>query len=448
LAGAFVAAHKGAFAAAASVCVASAVCAAALISHHTAYEYMYNGKLLGVVKDVDTVVSVVGLVGGKLSEAYDAEINIDLEKDITFNRVFADPRPLDNTEDVLHHLTYMKDMKVTGHMLMAGGVKLAVLDSKETAERLAERVQSQFTDPARQYLSVGFAEDVKIVEVETKLASLEKPDEVLEHIMTGGVEQKIHVVSKGETLSGIATNYGVRTSELMAMNPEIVPEKMQIGTEVKLERVVPLVTVETVEVLTYIEPLPYEISYENTSAMYQGEQTIKNAGSNGERQVTAEITKQNGIETGKTELSSTTLVEPTTQVMLVGTKEIPPLIGKGYFEYPTRGRLSSRFGMRWGRHHSGIDLASATGTPIKAADGGRVTFAGWNGSLGYTVIIDHGGNRETLYGHCSKLLVSSGDKIYQGQHIANVGSTGNSTGPHLHFEVHINGVAKNPLNYL
>jgi murein DD-endopeptidase MepM/ murein hydrolase activator NlpD len=444
--------HKRATAAALCTVFALALCAVGVINHYSAYEYMYNGKPLGFVKDKDIVYSTVGLVGDKLSEAYEAQIKIDPQKDISFRRVYVSGEKMDGHEDVLHHLTYMKDMKVTGYAIVADGEKLAVLDSAETAEALLGTVKDQYTEGAdgveREYKSIGFAENVQIKEVDTKLANLEDPDTVLDYILTGAVEQQVHVVVKGETLSDIAKANGLKTAELMQLNPEIVPERMQIGAEVKLERIVPLVTVETVEVASYLEPVPYGIVYEDTSAMYQGEQTVKLAGTNGERRVTAEITKQNGFETGKKELESMTLAEPSSQVVLVGTKAVPPLIGLGYFEYPTRGRLSSRFGMRWGRHHNGIDLASPSGTAIRAADGGKVVFSGWNGALGYTVIIDHGANRETLYGHCSKLLVSKGDKVYQGQHIANVGNTGNSTGPHLHFEVHINGTPKNPLNYL
>ncbi|MDR1135165.1 MAG: M23 family metallopeptidase [Clostridiales Family XIII bacterium] len=444
--------HKTAAVAALCVILTVAVGSAAAVNHYSAYEYMYNGKLLGYVKDKDIVYSTVGLVGDKLSEAYSAQIRIDPQKDISFKRVYVSDQKMDGHEDVLHHLTYMSDMKVTGYAIVADGKRLAVLDSRETVDTLLGQVKGEFTESTdgaeREFKRIDFAENVEIEEIDTRLAKLEDPTAVLDYILTGAVEQQIHLVVKGETLSDIAKMNGLKTAELMALNPEIVPERMQIGQEVKLERIVPLVTVETVEVATYSEVVPYDIVYEDTSAMYQGEQTVKLAGSNGERRVTAEITKQNGIEIAKSELDSSVLVEPSSQVVLSGTKEVPPLIGLGYFEYPTRGRLSSRFGMRWGRHHNGIDLASPSGTAIRAADGGKVTFAGWNGALGYTVIIDHGANRETLYGHCSKLLVSKGDKVYQGQHIANVGSTGNSTGPHLHFEVHINGAVKNPLNYL
>ena len=98
--------------------------------------------------------------------------------------------------------------------------------------------------------------------------------------------------------------------------------------------------------------------------------------------------------------------------------------------------------------HYGVDLACRSGTRIGAADGGTVTFAGYKGSFGYLVIINHGANMETYYAHCSAIHVKRGDKVFKGQHIANVGSTGRSSGPHLHFEVHVNGTARNPLNYI
>ena len=98
--------------------------------------------------------------------------------------------------------------------------------------------------------------------------------------------------------------------------------------------------------------------------------------------------------------------------------------------------------------HYGIDLSTSTGTPIKAADGGTVTMAGWNGNYGYCVKIDHGGGYVTLYAHCSKLYVSVGDKVFQGETIAAIGNTGRSTGPHCHFEILYHGKNVNPSNYV
>lgn len=116
--------------------------------------------------------------------------------------------------------------------------------------------------------------------------------------------------------------------------------------------------------------------------------------------------------------------------------------------WPARGRLTSRFGWRRWRHHDGIDIAASRGAPITAALDGVVTFAGWYYSYGRTVIIDHGNGLQTRYGHAASLLVRPGQKVTKGQLIARVGSTGRSTGPHVHFEVRINGRAVNPMKYL
>jgi murein DD-endopeptidase MepM/ murein hydrolase activator NlpD len=111
-------------------------------------------------------------------------------------------------------------------------------------------------------------------------------------------------------------------------------------------------------------------------------------------------------------------------------------------------RITSHFGPRWGRHHRGTDFAAAKGTPILAAQEGVVRFAGWQGGYGKLVIVDHGHGLTTRYGHCSKITVSAGQQVGQGEMIARVGSTGHSTGPHLHFEVRHNEVAVNPMNEL
>ena len=118
---------------------------------------------------------------------------------------------------------------------------------------------------------------------------------------------------------------------------------------------------------------------------------------------------------------------------------------------PISGTITSRFAaassLRVSKH-TGLDIAAPTGTKIKAAAGGTVTFSGYKGSYGYMIVINHGNGIETYYAHCSKLYYTAGQQVNQGDIIAAVGNTGNSTGPHLHLEIRINGVAYNPQNYL
>lgn len=125
-------------------------------------------------------------------------------------------------------------------------------------------------------------------------------------------------------------------------------------------------------------------------------------------------------------------------------------VWRGRFIAPVSGEITSNFGMRFHpilkqyRQHTGVDIASPSGTTIKAAAGGDVIYSGWFGAYGNTVIIDHGGGMTTVYGHCSRILARAGQTVKQGQAIARVGSTGWSTGPHLHFEVRKDGVPVKP----
>jgi murein DD-endopeptidase MepM/ murein hydrolase activator NlpD len=122
--------------------------------------------------------------------------------------------------------------------------------------------------------------------------------------------------------------------------------------------------------------------------------------------------------------------------------------GSGALIWPVNAPITSPFGWRWGRMHEGIDLGAADGTPIAAAASGIVIYAGWLGGYGNLTVIDHGGGLSTAYGHQSHIGVSVGQQVAQGEIIGNVGSTGHSTGPHLHFEVRVNGQAVDPLGYL
>jgi murein DD-endopeptidase MepM/ murein hydrolase activator NlpD len=128
--------------------------------------------------------------------------------------------------------------------------------------------------------------------------------------------------------------------------------------------------------------------------------------------------------------------------------------GTGRFIFPANAPISSGFGNRvhpilgYSRFHAGVDFSASYGSTVRAADSGRVIFSGWYGGYGQTVVIDHGNGLSTLYAHASRLFVREGQTVEQGQPVAAVGSTGLSTGPHLHFEVRRNGNPVNPMGYL
>jgi len=434
------------------VIIMSAVAYVSVVNHYTAYVYAYNGRPLGLVKNQEDVLRVLDVVSLQLTREYGAEIEIDKEQNITFERIFRPEQEIDDMQEVFNRLTYMQDMNVRAYALYIDNIRIAIFDTSERAEQLLEDYTNIYLSQPHMevtYEEVAFAESVDIRPLDTQLGRIQNSGEVIDRMLTGAMAHKTHYVEKGETFSGIAKKYGISMDELESTNQGITPARLSIGQEIILEYAVPLLTVQTVEVATYNDVLPFETIYEDNASIFKGEQSTKVKGVNGEREVTARIIRNNGIEVGREELNSIILKESSAAVVMRGTKDPPPAQGTGQLKYPVSGyRLTSKFGSRSGRMHYGIDMACKSGTRIGAADGGTVTFAGYQSSFGYLVIINHGANMETYYAHCSALFVKKGEKVHQGQHIANVGSTGRSSGPHLHFEVHVNGTARNPLNYL
>lgn len=199
-------------------------------------------------------------------------------------------------------------------------------------------------------------------------------------------------------------------------------------------------TVKTTEVIEEEKSVEYKIIEKKTDQMNLGEVRVKQRGQAGLTRVTKKIVKENGIVVSEDVLEQETVKASVPEIVISGTAGlICPLDDF---------RLTSEFGERWGRQHSGLDMAQPTGSPVYAAKDGVVTCAAYSGSYGNLVKIDHGDGMETYYAHCSRLDVVEGQQIEAGQQIAAVGSTGNSTGPHLHFEVRIGGVAQNPAQWL
>jgi murein DD-endopeptidase MepM/ murein hydrolase activator NlpD len=434
-----------------AIIVMVAVAVLSLFNYATGYEYSYNGKVLGVVKEQSDVFSVLEVVSKQLSEEHDVNITISESSDIAFRKVVTVNRDIDNMEEVLSRLTYMKDINVTAYGIFVDGKRAAVLSSQIEANGVLAGLLEKFStakDGIR-YESVTFQEEVTIQEVPAKLGNVQRSAVVSKNLLAGEASEKIHIVSEGESWDSIAKLYGLSVAKLQADNPTIKGREPVIGEKLPILQTAPVLHIATVEKATYNVTIAHDTERKNNANAYKGIQTIKTKGKNGTTQVVARIVRINGAEMSREILQETITVEPVTEVILVGTKPIPPTMGDGHFINPCpAGRLTSTFGYRWGKMHNGIDLACATGSTIRAADGGTVRFSGWNGEQGYTIEINHHNGFVTVYAHCSRLLVGVGDKVYEGQTIAKVGSTGYSTGPHLHFEVIKNGINVNPLNYI
>ncbi len=272
-------------------------------------------------------------------------------------------------------------------------------------------------------------------------------EEAVSLILTGSREPKTYVVQGGDTLWDIALANDLSPYELMEMNPGVA-DRLSIGQELNLYQVKPYVTVRTREIVVAEERIEYAIQYESSADLYKGQSQVQSPGSYGSQSVRSEVIKENGLVVAATVLESTVLQEPVTQVTLVGTKAIPLTAGTGQLAVPvTNIEISSGFGSRGGGRHLGVDLRMPKGSPIMAADSGTVTKAVYSGSFGNLIVINHGNGIETYYSHCNTMAVTVGQAVTKGDVIGTVGATGNATGYHLHFEVRVNGVAQNPVNY-
>lgn len=295
---------------------------------------------------------------------------------------------------------------------------------------------------------VTFIEEVEILKVETSYSKLNDVEETIAMIREGKEEMKTHIVEAGESYWLIARMYDTTVEELVDANQGLNSETLQPGDEVNLFVPTPLITVKTVEEVQYTEETDFETEVQSDDSMYKNKKNIVVKGKKGLSEIVANEIKINGILVEKEIIEENVIEAPVTEVVVQGTKELPKTAATGSFMVPTSGRLTSPFGMRGGYMHRGVDLANRTGTKIYAADGGKVTFAGYKGSYGYMIEINHENGYITRYAHTSKLLIKSGERVYRGQLIANMGSTGNSTGSHLHFEVLLNGTHKNPTRYI
>ncbi len=303
---------------------------------------------------------------------------------------------------------------------------------------------------------VAFAQSVEVVTGLYPTANLQSGEDLAAAIAGTTQEDTYYTIQDGDTPSGVADALGISYDQLLALNPGCdQPQNFISGQQLLVTKAVPVLSVQVTRTISYQQEIPYETETTNSSLYLQGTNKVTREGQNGLADVTARATYINGVEVSRTVISSTTVQEPVNEQVTVGTGTVDVSSGgSGSFIWPMSGYVSSEYGDSDGRssNHRGMDIArygGATGAPIYASAGGRVIYATYNsGGYGRLVKIDHGNGVQTWYAHCNTLLVSVGDVVAQGQQIATAGSTGNVTGPHLHFEVVVNGVKVNPRRYL
>lgn len=323
--------------------------------------------------------------------------------------------------------------------------ELAALETRKTSNEALPELKENET----RIENISFNKKVSGVTVDVQPQKIISTGEAVKLLLDGTLEQETYHVVEGDVLGTIAQKHNLTTANLISINPNISDSTvLQIGQELNVTVLKPLLSVEVQYEKKAVEEMKHTKKVVETDDMYKGDTKVKQEGSDGKRIATYLVKKVNGIQVGQSVIEETILIEPKEEIILKGTKVIPSR-GSGTFAWPAQGGyISSPMGYRWGRQHEGIDIARPSGFTIKSADNGVVVAAGWDGTYGNRVIVDHKNGYKTTYAHLSSISVKVGDVVPQGSKLGIMGSTGRSTGTHLHFEVAKNGVTINPLSVL
>lgn len=423
-----------------------------------------DGQVMGYVSDQSVVGKATDLLRKRIRVAKDQEIS-----DWQFNPTYKISRTDSfTTTNQLVNKILVSGAGTAGDVTQATG--LFIGDDLYSVTTEGERLRA-YLDGVLEKQAQGHRDDASVtfltpVECEPNeddvyfTTSIEEYNTLVERLENNVKDEVRYSANGEETLVDIAHNHDITTYELFIRNPELegqeddfVPEQ---GTDLLITRAQPFLQVQVSYREQSTEEVPFEkIEQENDNLMKGVRKKIQD-GKNGVNEVWDDYYFVDNELIRKDRIDEMTVVveEPVEEIYEIGTKVIAsmgnvqmPAGGYGgSYIFPVPGSPYSSRGMS--AYHYGMDINAPAGTPIYACEGGTVITAGWHYSYGNYVVIQHPGNVNTLYAHCSALYVSAGQQVGQGTPIGAVGSTGNSTGNHCHLEITVNGGRVNPVSYV
>lgn len=440
-----------------------------------------DGKHIGEISDQKIVEEVIQ---SKLREAEERYENIELAigqnvklvSELVFNPTYNNSSISDYLGENLSIKAQAVELKigeeVVGYFESQDDAEKVVKDyklryvDKETLELIesaksldAESDGTQIGDSQNNPIDLAVGESIVLdVTLSEEVSLSEKkvdPKEILsvadglKLLEKGTLKEEKHIVDEGEVLGGIASDYELSLETLLELNPSIKENTLiQIGQEINVTELKPFVDVVIKKEEKKAETIAYQTETVESDELFKGDQKVTQEGSDGEKVLHYSVEIRNGNVTKRDVLKEEVVKEPVNKVIVKGTKVIPSR-GTGSLEWPTvGGYISSYTGYRWGSYHKGLDIAGPANRAILAPDNGTVVFAGYSGDFGNKIEINHNNGMKTIYAHLASIEVSVGQTVQKGQQIGIMGTTGDSTGVHLHFEVYKNGALQNPLDYL
>lgn len=458
---------------AAAITFAAGQTAAANTEDLTAVFHVYVDKqYVGVVSDRKVIES---LVDAKVKEAESAykDVKLSVSSEITYvpEQVFHAHSETDNLEmakEAINHIQVQADASA----LMIDGKPVAYVHDEELAKEVIQKLKLKYVsenelktleaqatseknnlpslkENESRILDVKLSKEVSVSSGEISPDQILSVDDAVNLLQKGSLEEVKYKVKSGDVLGSIAHDHNLKTSELLAINPGLTENSvLQIDQELNVTVLKPYLHVIVEKEMLAKEVIPFENEVVENASMFKGDTKVQQEGKDGERTAIYQLTVQNGQVVSKKMISEEITVQPVKHIVMKGTKVVPSR-GEGRFAWPAvGGYVSSQVGHRWGRMHKGIDIARPANRTIKAADNGVVVSAGYQGGFGNKIVIDHQNGYTTIYAHLASISVTPGQVVSRGSQIGVMGSTGDSTGVHLHFELYKNGALQNPLNYI
>ncbi len=421
---------------------AAALYITSLASYDVAVAANINGVSCGYVESYTDLIDAKSNLETEVYNATNGQYTADIDVDYKLVHV-RNPKYLSKEECTSLMWNQVADDFTEAYMLYVDDCQVAAYENKEELDALITSIETELlASVGDTFSAVKITNRVRIEKQLCLNSMFRTVDEINELLNPLAAEE---LAAAKENNSNVLLSIGALKTAAPGTTNAIDAAD---DTELTLGYTF-------VNTITLDEPVYFKTQYVDNPEEFVGYQKLVNRGVNGKRTVTYEIVYDTeGNIIARNELSETIITPAKDKIISVGTKPIPEAVPTGTFIWPCESPfgISSPFGWRliYGKRefHLGIDLPNTVGTPILASDGGKVVFAGFSPSYGYNVRIEHADGYSTLYAHLSKVTVRVGDKVYQGQEIGKMGSTGVSYGSHLHFEVRINNENVDPELYL
>ncbi|MFA0814666.1 MAG: M23 family metallopeptidase [Anaerofustis sp.] len=411
------------------------------------YQIIFNGYSIGVVNNLSTFNQAMNDVNENLTSWY-GNGNLYYEQSITVKHTFIGfnrSSVLDKSgcEAAIYGCDF--PLFVDGGVVEIDGVETVRLASVEEAQQAVDELLSSYIGTNTDTEEVMQSQVVQNITVDEKIIQMgteKSVDGAVAYLKSlSSTASDTGTASSDNSISSILTSNSNNKGLITALN--FRSSEFSVGTTTAK----PALTIVTVKEVSYTDQIPYGTTYQDDPTQYYGAESIASEGVNGTKQVSAVITYTNGAETSRQILSETVVTDPTNEVIARGTMPLPPAVSTGTFLIPTTGSISEIFGDSSHAGGCAVDISNSTGTTVYAADSGIVIKASYYGTYGNCIMIDHGNGYSTLYAHLSRFAVTVGQQVSQGQVIGYMGSTGYSTGPHLHFEIRYDGVREPILSF-